>query len=1284
MGEGSVRSLGRQTALLAAALLAAALGTASARAQRPALRVYGVADGLKYAQTFCVVPDRDGMIWAGTSYGVSRYDGKAFASLTARDGLPHDSVKRLAVSGDGTVWAATQEGLARIAPAAGPLGEPLVVPLPPPLKALGKRRLEALATSEKALWLSDGSNVLRFLDGKALELPIPEAGPSRIVRALLPTGDGAAAVLTTDALIHLSTSADPASLALPPAVGEGVALAPAEDGLFVLGSLGLARFRGRAGSFELVASIPAGSGPTGFAPFEGGFVVATGSRGLLVLSASGAIEEIGPENGLPSATVNGVVIDRNGLLWLATEGGLVKLFDLGLRSILSRPPELGEMVLTAAAAGGGRLWVGHSDGLSIIDGPSVRRVLIGGGEPAAWALLPLGPGEVLAGTPRGLVHVSPRGVRRFPDLPLAGKGRVFDLARAPDGRIWASTLTGIVRFAWDRGAPVDPMATTEVGGLPFGEARGLAIGSAGEVFVGTDGAEVLRWDGVRFERIGASAGLLSGTARAVLVRAEGLWIGTDRGIFLYSGGRARPLTGLNAALDDPYVAAIVEAGGDVWVASSYSVFRVSGGKIVERVDRSSGLAGASLSAEGCLAPLPDGRLAIGTVGGVSILDLGRPRRPAAAPDVAIAGAVCASGRPVTAGRSIPFSEATLTFALRSATFVAEERTLFSERLLPLEPGFSPPHAEPRARYAGLPPGRYTFEVRAHSAAGVVSPRLSRMHFVVEAPWWGTWIARLGLAALLLAGLAVAVGLRTRSLRLRAAELESRVEERTRELTDANLRLEQAQARINQLLESRSEAQLDPASWAAAVSAELALSLGVPVVGVFAFEESGTVTRLAGEGVPEPTHAVAEAATPGAFLSPGEAALFPVRGAGGELLGAVSVPEGAAWDESRRRLLAGFAHQLGGALEIRIVRRRLAEAESARETARAAMKSRGVVPAAVCPRCRRIFSEAARCPDDGAPLDASRLLPAIVRERYRLLSVLGEGGMGTVFLAEDLRLPREVAIKVVRLDLNADPGIRLRFVREANTLARLSHPGVTALFDAGELDDGSLFLVMERLRGRDLASVLAGRGRGTPGEVADLARQAGAALAAAHRAGVVHRDVKPENLVLTREGDRLSVKVVDFGLAQAPESGRALTRTGTVVGTPAFMAPEQVMDEELSAATDLYALAVVVWEALTGLRLVKAEAVGGIFNEILTAEPSPPSFFRAGLPSEVDRLVLSALSKAPADRPSDAEEWGSRLARALAGVPPAEPGWGEATPSSSSGRARSGSAAMTKATPDPRT
>ncbi len=1252
MLTGPARPRGRASALLVVLALAAA--APKAFAQRPALRVYGVADGLKYAQSFCVVPDGEGSIWVGTSYGVSRYDGKSFASLTARDGLPHDSVHSVVAGSDGTVWAATQEGLARIGADSGPLGEPRVVPLPPALGPFGARRPSALAARGDVLWLADGRRVSRFHEGALRESLLPDGAGE--VRGLLPTGDDACVVLTRSEVFLPAADGPAARVALPAALGDGTALAAAPGGVLVLGSRGFATVRQGEARIEDVRALPPESVPVALAAFEEGVAVATEAAGLLVVPASGVVEAIGPEKGLPSATVSGVAVDRDGILWLATEGGLVKLFDLSLRSIPSRPPELGEMVLSVAPGGFGRLWVGHSDGLSLLERDSIRRVGIGGGEPSAWALLALDDGEVLAGTARGLVHVSAGGARRFPELPLAGTGRVFGLARGPEGEVWASTLRGVVRFRWERGRPTEAAATTAIGGEPFGEARGISVGPDGSVWFGTDGAGVVRYRDGRFERVGADAGLPTGIARVVLARREGTWIGTDRGAFLLAEGRARPLAALNGALDDPWIASIAQAGGDVWVGSSYSAFRVRGERVVERVDRSTGLAGASLSAEGSLSPLPDGRLAIATVGGLSLLGLGRSHRPPPVPAVAIAGAVDGAGRPVVPGRPIAHVDASVTFAFRSATFVAEERTLFAERLLPLEAGFSPPHAEPRARFAGLPAGRYTLEVKAISASGLESARPARLHFVVEPPWWGTPLARAALAALLLASVAAVVAVRTRSLRRQAAALEARVEERTRELTVANARLEEAQARIAQLLESRPEAQLDPAAWAATVASELARTLGVATVGVFAFEESGGVTRLAGDGVAAPLREEADGAAPGADLAPGEAALFPARGASGEPLGAVAVPEGAAWDEPRRRLLAGFAHQLGGALEIRRVRRRLAEAEAARETAREAMKGRGIAPAAVCPRCRRVFAEAIRCPDDGAPLDASRLLPAVVNERYRLVSVLGEGGMGTVYLAEDLRLPREVAIKVVRLDLNADPGIRLRFVREANTLARLSHPGVTALFDAGELDDGSLYLVMERLHGADLARFLARDGRGAPGQVARLAEQAGSALAAAHRAGVVHRDVKPENLVLTSASGSLRVKVVDFGLARAEEAGRGLTRTGMIVGTPAFMAPEQVADGELTAATDVYALAAVVWEALTGRRLVQAEAVGAIFTEILNAPAPPPSRFRPSLPESVDALLLAALSKAPGERPADAEEWGRRVADALEGLPPDGPGW----------------------------
>ncbi len=1244
----------------ALAIVATLLPAGSATASRPALRVYGVADGLKYSQTFCVAEDREGMIWVGTSYGVSRYDGRRFESLTSRDGLPHDSVSALAVATDGTVWASTQEGLARISPAAGTLGAPRVVPLPPSVRGVASLRPALLVASGTTLWMADGNRVLRLVEGRLEEVPLP-AGFGPAVLALGPADANGCWAGSAGGMAFLPLSGASRLLPLPPGLGDPVALARGGGDLFVLLSRGLIRVDSASNAFTLVAGLPPSAEPNALARLADGWAIATESNGLLLVRDGRAPEWIGPAEGLPSATVSGAVVDRTGILWLATEAGLTKVFDLDLRSIPSRLPDLGGMVFTAAPAPGGRLWIGHTEGLSILDGRGVRRIPLGASEAGVWAILPLGGEELLAGTPRGLVHVSPAGARRFPDLPLAGRRRVFDLARGPDGTVWATTLGGVVRFTWDgkAGAPRDAVVTTTVDGVPVGEARAVAVDSDGTAWVGTDGRGVLQWDGSRFRWLGQGSGLPSGYSRVVLPVPGGVFVGTDRGLYLVKNGRALPVEDVNRVLDDPWVAALAMAGGDLWIATSYSIYRVADGVVVERLDQGSGLVGASTTAEGCLVPLPDGRVVVGMDGGLSLVDAGRPRRSPPPPAIAIAGVSDASGRPVVSGRGVPFGAASLTFVLRSPTFFSEERTLFSERLLPVESEFSPLHLEARARYAGLAPGSYTLEARAVGSSGLRSPRPARFHFTIEPPWWGTGWARGGGLLLFLAAVASVVALRTRSLRRRAADLESRVEERTRELREANVLLEEAQDRVAQLLESRPEAQLDPGSWASALAFELARVLGVPSVGVYAFDEQGGASRLAGEGIPAPSLSEAESAMPGAFLSPGESALFPARGASGELLGAVAVPEGAKWDEARRRLLGGFAHQLGGALEIRRVRRRLAEAEGARETARAAMESRGVVPAAVCPRCRRVLSGTPRCPDDGSPLDASRLLPAVVRDRYRLLSVLGEGGMGTVFLAEDLRLPREVAIKIVRLDLTADPGIRLRFVREANTLARLSHPGITALFDAGELDDGSLYLVMERLRGRDLGSLLASEGRGTPAQVGEVARQAGAALAAAHREGVVHRDVKPDNLVLTYDGGRLRVKVVDFGLARAPESERALTRTGMVVGTPAFMAPEQVLDGEVSAATDVYALAAVAWEALTGARLVKADAIGAIFHEILSEEPSPPSLFRPGLPREVDEVVLSALSKIPAERPSDAEEWGRRLAAALAAVPPAEPGWGEA-------------------------
>ena len=199
-----------------------------------------------------------------------------------------------------------------------------------------------------------------------------------------------------------------------------------------------------------------------------------------------------------------------------------------------------------------------------------------------------------------------------------------------------------------------------------------------------------------------------------------------------------------------------------------------------------------------------------------------------------------------------------------------------------------------------------------------------------------------------------------------------------------------------------------------------------------------------------------------------------------------------------------------------------------------------------------------------------------RGRYEVERTLGRGGMATVYLAHDTVLGRPVALKVLAEHLAGDESFRARFLREARLAARIAHPNVVQVYDAGG-DEAGLFIAMEYVDGESLAEELARRGRLSAGEVVDLGRQLAAALAAAHAAGLVHRDVKPPNVLRARDG---TVKLGDFGIAHSHDS-TALTAHGSVLGTAAYLAPEQARAEPVTGAADLYALGVVLYEALTG-------------------------------------------------------------------------------------------------------
>ncbi|GAB3204545.1 serine/threonine protein kinase [Nocardia tengchongensis] len=259
-------------------------------------------------------------------------------------------------------------------------------------------------------------------------------------------------------------------------------------------------------------------------------------------------------------------------------------------------------------------------------------------------------------------------------------------------------------------------------------------------------------------------------------------------------------------------------------------------------------------------------------------------------------------------------------------------------------------------------------------------------------------------------------------------------------------------------------------------------------------------------------------------------------------------------------------------------------------------------------------------------------------RYELRDQIGTGGMGRVYEAYDRNLRRRVAVKFTHPSLDDDPGWDDRFVREAELMAQFNHPGLTVIHDVGR---GSFtpseperpYLVMEYIEGTTFDKLLERRGAHSVGVVANLGAQAAAALAAAHRHRIYHRDLKPANLMLCANG---TVKVLDFGLAVAPESGRTrYTSHGQTLGTPAYMAPEQVQEKPVAPQTDLYSLGLVLYELLTGDRVMTGKSTFNLWQQQIDHTPPDIRQERRGVPVEMARLVMSMLAKSPEARPDDA-------------------------------------------------
>ena len=263
--------------------------------------------------------------------------------------------------------------------------------------------------------------------------------------------------------------------------------------------------------------------------------------------------------------------------------------------------------------------------------------------------------------------------------------------------------------------------------------------------------------------------------------------------------------------------------------------------------------------------------------------------------------------------------------------------------------------------------------------------------------------------------------------------------------------------------------------------------------------------------------------------------------------------------------------------------------------------------------------------------ADPLVGRVLEGRYRLGERLARGGMSTVYVARDLRLDRAVAVKVMTSDLSADSAFTDRFAREARAAARLSHLNVVGVYDQGH-DDGHVFLVMELVDGSTVRDLVIDRGALPLALAVAVMEPMLAALAAAHRAGLVHRDVKPENVLLSDDG---LVKVADFGLARAVEADVTSTRTNLMMGTVAYCSPEQVTSGRADARSDVYAAGVVLFELLTGrVPYVGQSAVQVAYQHVHSRVPAPSSRVR-GIPEQIDDLVVRATDPDPSSRPADA-------------------------------------------------
>jgi ligand-binding sensor domain-containing protein/tRNA A-37 threonylcarbamoyl transferase component Bud32 len=1177
------------------------------------------------AQCNALLTSRDGTLWIGTySKGLLAYKNGKFRRYTSKDGLSDERIVEIYEDRSGNLWLGTPTGVMRMKNNE--------------FTSFGsKEGLPAHIWSiyedhTGTLWAgSIGGGIFQFENNKFVPfLPVTEKGIYRF----LEDSKNNFWIATLSGLYRInngkiqkySTPALPADKVVN-------LLEDRKGNIWISTINGLVRFRDDVfESFTLENGFPGEGAGELFEDAEENLWIGIGQIGLVRLH-DGKFITYSKEEGLAERSVSSIYGSKDGSVWLTNGIGITNLRNGKIRNFLFDPKATHAETVSVMEDSIGTVWVGtEGGGLHILkEGklsphPDTNKLLA----QTIRSMYEDQPGSLWAGN-------YGRGVNHFENGKLTATFKQSEglnnvAARAfhkdKDGSLLLLTEDGVYRYQHGLFSVYIPQSI-------LGDHVWTIYRDSNDVlWMGSNGGGLKRYEKGKLVSIRKSHGLWTDIVADILEDANGIfWITSDKGIFSIS----------KKELDE-------FAAGKIGKVH-YSPYGKADGLKTEDCDY--GFQPASWKS-------PDGKLWFPTFNGVSVIDPQNIKKNIVPPPVKMEE-FSVDDKTFAEGNTPEVLEPgrkRFEFHYTALSFRVPERVKFRYKLEGYDQEWQEADTRRVASYTNLSPGSYRFRVIASNDDGIPNETGASLSFRLKPFFYQTkWFYGLIIAAAFFLTYA-AYRVRVRSLQAREEHLIHVVEEKTGELRQANVKLVEAQDRIARLLESQPQAIENIPAWSESIANDVAKVIGASSISVWVREDEKFRSWSTEDTEPIILEDLQKA--PPFAATQTEKIILPVMGGAGEIYGALKISgKTGAWGETEKRLIAGFVNQLGSTLEMQKMRKDLTAAREKMALRIDEFHAQGISTLKVCSHCNRCFDDTANtCPVDGADLRVPQILPYRIFDRYRMLRLLGQGGTGIVFQAEDEKLHRYVAVKILRKEYPDVPSQKIQWEREARIIARLHHPGIVGLHDIGELDDGSAFLIMEFLQGVDMSRKLRVDGPGRPSQVAQVLKQVGDALKSAHESSVIHRDLKPANLFMTASiPNSFQMKVVDFGLAKSlNEDYRSLTMTGVLIGSPSYMSPEQVRGYKVDHRSDLFSLASVVYELLTGTVAFSAQTIPDILVRILAENPPPLSAHITNVPSEIQRALDWAMEKDPEKRPSSVVQWVQEIAPRLMKLSSSASGW----------------------------